>query len=67
MIKNKVTLLFFSFGWLLSSCIDGPPKLPIPEYMVVSRPDSVEVLLTDFVEKNALTALFYVDGDFICR
>jgi len=62
-MKNIVALLFFSFGWLSSSCIDGLPKLPIPEYMVVSRLDSAEVTLIDFVKMNALTALFYVDGD----
>ena len=56
-------ITFLTFAFLAISCIDGPLKLSISESMVVSHPDSSDVLLTYFVKKNAFTALFYVNGD----
>ena len=59
----KTTLLLLGCIPFFSLCNNGPRILPLPEYMVVSQPDSSEVLLRDFVHTQTLTALFYVDGD----
>ena len=65
---NKFVKMFLNgrtifFALFLSSCADGPPKLPLPDYMVVAIPDSTEVSLCDFVATHSLTGLFYVNGD----